>query len=180
MACGLYEIQIGSYFYHGSSNNIERRMSAHKNKLKNKTHENPKMQNIFNKYKEFKHEVILTCKEEDLLYLEQCIIDAHFEDKAYMNIALTAGKPPSRKGAEISEETKIKLSAAGLGNKRSLGHKQTEEHKANVTASGCRRPRSDETKAKMSAAGKLRKHSEESKLKMAASAKARWEKKNAS
>ena len=157
MACGLYEIQIGSYFYHGSSNNIEKRTRGHKNKLKNNKHPNPKMQSIYNKYGEFNYEVILTCKEEDLLYLEQATIDQFFEDKACMNLASIAGKPPSWQDKKHTAETKAKMSAVAVGNKNSLGYKQTEEHKAK----------------------RCLKKSEETKLKIAASQKIRWEIRNA-
>ena len=163
MSCGLYEIQIGSYFYHGSSKNIENRIRRHKNELKNNKHINSKMQRIYNKYNEFKHEVVIICKEEDLLYLEQCIIDAHFGDRDYMNLTSKAGKPPSRKGVKVSEETRAKQSAAKKGKVRS------DEVKEIISKSLIGNKRS---------VGRI--HSEETKQKMAASHKARWEIRNAS
>jgi len=42
----------------------------------------------------------------------------------------------SRKGHRHSEETKAKMSAALLGNKRALGHKHSEETKAKIRAAG--------------------------------------------
>jgi group I intron endonuclease len=163
MSCGLYEIQIGSYFYHGSSNNIEKRIRRHKNELKNNKHINLKMQRIFNKYNEFNYEVVINCKEEDLLYLEQCIIDAHFGDKDYMNLTSKAGKPPSRKGVKVSEETKAKMSAAKKGKVRS------DEVKENISKSLIGNKRCLGNKA-----------SEETKLKMSIAHKSMWEIRNAS
>lgn len=121
------------------------------------------MQRIFNKYGEFKYNVILTCKEEDLLCLEQGAIDQFFGDRAYMNTNPIAGKPPSRKGIKVSDESKAKMSAAAIGKTRS------DSDKAAISASLIGNKRSLGIK-----------HSEETKLKMAASAKIRWEKKNAS
>ena len=58
-----------------------------------------------------------------------------------------------------SEESKIKIGLASLGNSHNLGKKLSEEHKARITAGLTgktyigrkRKPHSEETKAKMSA-----------------------------
>ena len=128
MSSGLYEIQINSYFYHGSSKNIKKRIICHINKLKHNKHPNLKMQAIFNKYNEFNYEVILSCKEEDLEYLEQCIIDAHIGDKYCMNLAAAVGNP--MRGRKHSEETKAKMSAATLGKPKGKGKKDSDEVRA--------------------------------------------------
>ena len=137
MACGLYEIQIGSYFYHGSSKNIERRMACHKSKLKNNKHPNPKMQSIFDKYKEFNYEVIITCKEEDLEYLEQRMIDAHIGDKPCMNLAVTVGNP--MRGRKQTEEHKAKIGAANKGRSTNLGIKRSGETKLKMKEAAFKR-----------------------------------------
>ena len=137
MACGLYEIQISSYFYHGSSKNIEKRMAVHKSKLKNNKHPNPKMQSIYNKYGEFNYEVILTCKEEDIEYLEQCIIDAHLGDKNYMNLAVTVGNP--MRGRNQTDEHKAKIGAANKGRSTNLGIIRSEETKLKMKEAAFKR-----------------------------------------
>jgi len=63
-------------------------------------------------------------------------------------------------GMKHTEESKRKMSKSAMGNKNSLGHKQTEEHKKNTSiamkkaATG--RIMSDETKRKMSESHKRR------------------------
>lgn len=137
MAIGIYEVQIGNYFYHGSSKNIEKRMRCHKNKLKNNKHPNPKMQSIYDKYKEFKYDIILTCEEKDLEYLEQCIIDAHIGDKACMNLAVTVGNP--MRGRKQTEEHKAKIGAANKGRSTNLGIIRSEETKLNMKEAAFKR-----------------------------------------
>jgi len=74
-----------------------------------------------------------------------------------------------RKGWKHSEETKQKMSKKALGNKRSLGRKDSNEVKEKRASSLRGRKNSEESKNKMSLSAKLRprkKHSEETKLKI--------------
>ena len=44
----VYEIWIGDYYYHGSTNNSVKRLNDHLKALKRGNHGNPKMQNAYN------------------------------------------------------------------------------------------------------------------------------------
>ena len=91
---GIYKITCKSNgrFYIGSSCNINKRLSDHKNKLRKNKHHNPKLQNSFNKYKEvdFLFEIIETCSKEELLKREQYYINVL---KPKFNISLTSFAP---------------------------------------------------------------------------------------
>lgn len=126
MTIGIYEIQIGDYFYHGSAVNLNKRMHTHKSKLASGTHHNPKMQAIYDKYKTFNFHVVCECTLEELYIFEQEIIDAHFDDKKYMNIAKFVEVPML--GRKHSAETRAKMSAAAIGKpKGNKGKKDSEE-----------------------------------------------------
>lgn len=68
--CGIYKITclIDNKVYIGQSSNINRRWTIHKNNLKKKKHENPKLQNYYNKYGEtyFTYEIVEIILKENL------------------------------------------------------------------------------------------------------------------
>lgn len=81
---GVYKITnlINSKFYIGSSVNIEQRWFKHKALLRHNKHENPKLQNAWNKY-----------SEENFLFevLEECEIDnVRDREQFYLNTLLFA------------------------------------------------------------------------------------------
>lgn len=55
---GIYKIIINNKLYIGSSLDIKNRIKQHKSDLKNNRHANPKLQNAYNKYHEFKYEIL--------------------------------------------------------------------------------------------------------------------------
>lgn len=92
---GVYRIQIGPYFYIGSSNNCEKRKKEHKRHLESGDHYNPKMLAVYRKYGDFNFKVIeqtdteLQCRQREKSY-----IDLHFNDKHCLNISTEALCPP--------------------------------------------------------------------------------------
>lgn len=160
MSCGLYKIKClnNGKFYIGSSNNIEKRWILHLSKLRNNKHENPVLQNCYNKYGlcSLHIEIILVCLESDLLSEEQKIIDNLFDNqKKCMNISRLANKPPSCKGKTLSQSHKRKISASNTGKKRSEETRQKIKDKRLLQI--CPRTgykASEETKHKMREANK--------------------------
>jgi hypothetical protein len=84
--CGIYRIEIGPYFYLGSSVAIEKRRSVHRGTLERRRHHNVKMQAVFDKYQEFNFKIVATCAKQDLRAVEQQHIDAVIHDQRCMNI----------------------------------------------------------------------------------------------
>ncbi len=80
-----------SEFYIGSSNNISSRKAGHLYRLRLGNHPNPILQNKYNKYKEFKFNVIEECTEDLLIEKEQFYIDTL---KPSLNCNLIAGRAP--------------------------------------------------------------------------------------
>lgn len=117
---GVYKIvnTINNKWYIGSSNNIERRFYRHKWHLINNHHDNLYLQNAWNKYSEenFKFEPISFCKEEELLYHEQQLID---KLKPEYNFNLKTFKPPSWSGKKLTQKHINKIRESRLkGGKR--------------------------------------------------------------
>lgn len=71
-----------------------------------------------------------------------------------------------QKGTHLSEETKLKISIAMLGNQHGLGYRHTEEEKLKISEAGKGRKHTKESKLKMSIARKGWKPSEKTKQKM--------------
>ena len=73
---GIYLIQCNERKYVGSSINIYYRLKRHASDLLRNKHQNPYMQNIFNKYKtDFRFEVIEECSKDVLKLREKYYID---------------------------------------------------------------------------------------------------------
>jgi len=141
---GIYKIQSKrkpGRLYIGSAENIYKRRGVHLSLLKNKNHNNRKLQNHFNKYgkSDLVFSILIGCDKEDLIITEQFYIDAY---NPWFNILRLAGSP---RGYKHSEEAKIKIATALKGKK----------HK----------PMSDEAKRKISEANKNMVMSEEEKEK---------------
>lgn len=86
---GIYAIDFPKGCYIGSSKNMAHRMMCHRSALKNGKHGNPKLQNAFNKYKNFEELALLVCEEKYLLMFEQLFISAF---KPRYNLSSIAGK----------------------------------------------------------------------------------------
>ena len=112
---GIYKIEnvINNKKYIGSTNkSFELRKKQHFNALKNNRHENPKLQNAFNKYgiDFFKFEIIISFEEiktEELLKLEETLINENkvlCDDFGY-NLCKVSN---SRLGTKWNNESKNK------------------------------------------------------------------------
>jgi hypothetical protein len=83
---GIYRIDIGPYFYYGSSRRASSRRSVHLGRLQRNAHSNPKMQQVYNKYQTFKFAIVERASPDDLLSLEQQYLDRYVGQKHCMNI----------------------------------------------------------------------------------------------
>lgn len=116
---GIYKIQSKikpERIYIGSAVCIANRWKQHLNRLKAKTHDNPKLQCHYNKYGEvdFSFSILLGCDKEYLIANEQFFIDSY---KPWFNICIKVVN--SRLGVITSDESKQKQRIAKLGTKQS-------------------------------------------------------------
>ncbi len=164
---GVYQIELNNKRYIGSTlQSFNRRKYEHLNKLRHGNHENPYLQNAFNKYGENELDFsILEIVEtpEECIIVEQKYID---ELNPEYNMCKVAG---SRLRTKASEETKQKMSASHMGNKNCLGRKLSEERKQKMSESlmgnhyALGFKHTDETKQKLSEVRKGKTFSDEHK-----------------
>lgn len=149
---GIYilEWENNNNYYLGQSRNLIKRGKRHLYKLRTKTHENSKLQNIFNRYGECNFKVVELLDVKDLDKKEQHYLDLYFTDKYCCNLT---NNIISFKGSIHTEETKKligiksklkvfseeyrkKLSEAQL-NRTDIqgGYKHTEESKIKMSKS---------------------------------------------
>jgi group I intron endonuclease len=182
MKIGIYKItnQHNEKLYVGSSVSIQKRWNEHKRKLNDGKHDNPHLQQAWNKYGEscFQFEIIELCTKDILLQREQFWIDFYQSAISGYNINPIAQFPPNWKGKKRSEETKKRMSIAQKGHPSKLkGIPRTEEVKRKVSASKLGKPHpisyhppaSEETKKKLSIARRKRIITEETKQKISQS-----------
>lgn len=124
---GIYAITniVSDTVYYGQASQINSRLNNHKLALKKNIHENPRLQNSYNKHGEesfiFTPIYIIKEKQIDLTLLEKkCIEEAYFLGLKVFNI-----RSPELKD-KLSDETKKKMSLAKIGNKYALGCKRSE------------------------------------------------------
>jgi hypothetical protein len=115
---GIYKITIADKFYYGQSMDCNKRRREHLYLLKQGKHCNYYMQSAWNKYMDFKFEVIEEVEDLSLLdEREQHYIDLYFDDVSCMNLARCA--EASARGRKHTDEAKAKMSASGRGTMRS-------------------------------------------------------------
>ena len=141
MKSGIYKITIGPKYYFGQSLDVSMRKNQHTSKLFRDMHYNVYMQNAYNKYQEFKFEVVLYCDADNLDMYEQIFLDKYVGEKDCMNILANAY---SSKGYKHTDETRAKMS------KIQTGRKHTEETKAKMRKIATGRPVSEEARRKIS------------------------------
>lgn len=124
---GIYKITINNKFYIGSACNLYQRIHSHKSNLLKNKHPNNHLQNSFNKYKNFKFEILATCPKEYLLKLEQWFINGL---EPTFNIRKEA---QSNYGLKMSNECKEKHSISSLKWHSNFGF--TEETKRKMSES---------------------------------------------
>jgi hypothetical protein len=91
---GIYRIEIGPYYYFGSSCRIVSRRGVHLRLLQQGRHHNPKMQSVYNKYGQFIFSVVETCAIDNLRDREQVYLDEHVGVKHCMNLNSRADVGP--------------------------------------------------------------------------------------
>lgn len=139
MPIGIYSIinKINGNRYIGSSCNTDVRFYKHKWKLINGKHENPHLQNAWNKYGEcsFEFKIIEECLIDSLLLREQFYLtEARTNRESYYNNNFIASKPPSQLGLKRSVESIKNISNANQGKnmgrfpKNSTKQKMSDSH----------------------------------------------------
>jgi len=117
---GIYKLYFedSCKFYIGSSKNINKRFSEHKNTIINNKHSNKYLQRLCLKtgVDKLKCKILATCPVEYLLKMEQWFIDNLNPE---LNLAKIVGRPPAnrKRGYKMSEETKQNISKARTGQK---------------------------------------------------------------
>ena len=145
---GIYKItntQNGK-FYVGSSVQIESRIFRHLSMLRKGAHKNAHLQSAFAMYGEaaFDFSLLEACDKSVLLVKEQHHIDTMLPE---YNICKIAG---NTSGVLHTPESKAKMTAANMGNKRMLGRTHTEETKQKLRTKAVLRSHTEEVKAKIS------------------------------
>ena len=186
---GVYAIinTVNGKCYIGSSTNLRRRYNDHFNALRQNKHQNIILQRAWEKHGQgnFVFRVLIICEKDERIFYEQKLLDTFCPE---YNIAKDAQAP--WKGEKLSEETRRKISIAGmgrkpteetrkklheaqLGNKKGLGKtpwnkgkKTSPEIRAKISAAQTGMKRSDETRQKISNALKGKPKSEEHKRKL--------------
>ena len=118
MTSGIYKLNgPNGYYYIGSSNQIERRITKHLQHLRENKHINKHLQNVHNKYEGFvwSYECLEQVPEQNLLLTEQLYLNSCFGNKLCLNLVKIANKPPSAKGRKVPEWVGQKISKAKKG-----------------------------------------------------------------
>lgn len=156
--CGIYTLEINNKFYVGSSNNLKHRFIVHRSHLIRNIHCNKYLQRSYNKYKNFKFEILEICNEEFLLTQEQYWINmlGTLNKNFGYNLSPIAG---TTRGIKYSQEIRNKMSNS------KKGKRFTENHKKNIGLSNKGRIVTQITREKISNTLSGRKLSEERILK---------------
>lgn len=99
---GIYKITNikNNFYYIGSSVDISSRLCNHKSTLRKNTHNNPKLQNAWNKYGEhsFSFEIIELCDPKKLYKIEQKYLNKIKNSNQTYNIVFIVGGFPDSAG----------------------------------------------------------------------------------
>lgn len=197
--CGVYCIKnsINNKVYVGSSRNIYKRFKRHLNELNKNKHINEHLQRAVSNYgiDNFYICILTYSSEEELNSWEQFYIDLLDATNVHYGYNIR----PRADGKAMSEATKLKLSIANKGRKRTdeqrqkmsvagkgrpsqlKGKKLSEEHKQNIKNNAANNPNygntgrkhTEEALRKISQASTGRVKSDESKAKQSAQIKGR-------
>jgi group I intron endonuclease len=124
---GIYKIinQTNDKYYVGSSTNISHRWHEHKRILRRNCHDNPHLQNAWNRYEEpnFIFSVIEGVSISNLLNVEQKYLDiAKSESDKCYNISFVSDNPMF--GRHHSVGTKLKMQELKIGKRHTQEHNQ--------------------------------------------------------
>lgn len=154
----VYILQWNSnkYFYVGRAKDFGKRKSEHKCKLEKLRHENPAIQNVFNKYGLPIFHIIEECELEELTEREQYYLDLLFDDPNCLNVSRCSSAPTM--GMKMSDETKRKMSEAHKGKKNhNYGKKMSNEQRRQISQTQHGKKLSEEHKQRISEALKGKK-----------------------
>lgn len=100
---GIYAIhnKITDGVYIGSAKNLRQRLRSHSKCLRHNKHQNPHLQNSFNKHgiKVFSFQILELCEAENLIKYEQTWLDIRFGNNCY-NICPNARSPLNTKKSQ--------------------------------------------------------------------------------
>jgi len=118
ICCGIYKIVFhtpsGTWFYIGSSKDLDGRFKSHLYDLKKGIHANPHCQTIWTKYQDAELVLLEECLDENLLDREQAWLDSCWGNPFLLNVNPTAICPPSTKGQKRSDKFKEKMRSIAL------------------------------------------------------------------
>lgn len=149
MACGIYEIvnTINQKRYIGSSKNIAKRWRRHREDLRKDIHHSTPLARAVDKYgmEAFEFRQIIECRATDLLFYEQCMLDAFKHEynaspKAYAVVLSSEAR------AKLTEKVRAAWTPA---RRKAQARKARREAHARRVAGWVRPPVSDETRQKM-------------------------------
>jgi hypothetical protein len=145
---GIYLLKIDKYRYVGQSIDIIRRVSNHKNQLKNNKHGNNRMQNVFNKYNTFEYVILWEGPREFLTILEQVYINM-LNKNIILNIAPAKKRIEDKKlySPKVKTERHIKAVKKWTAsmNTPEANSKSAKSRKNNINVINSRRKREDQT-----------------------------------
>jgi len=131
--------------YIGVSYNFNKRKREHLNRLARNVHHNKPLQNVFNKYGKESFEFVILHEGNDYAYakeLERQMLYSFYGDNLLNTTNQNGGFMPKNKSALLrktnkgrpnwvrykhSDEARLKISSALIGNTYTKGHKQSEE-----------------------------------------------------
>jgi len=158
---GIYMIHslVDNKRYIGSSLNIRGRLRGHINSLNRNLHDNPYLQNSWNKYGKdnFISEILELCPKELLIIREDYYMNLYnTKDRNFgfnLREACNPGydKPSPNKGKKMSEEQKVKISNTLRGRKvpRDIVEKSANSRRGKPSGMSGKKA-SEETKRKLS------------------------------
>lgn len=127
----IYKLIIDNKFYiGGTKRGLGQRRPQHLLCLREKTHGNYKIQELYNQGHEVEFEILEFCERDQVLELEQKYLDMYKDDPNCLNIAFVAG---SVKGIKRTEEHK---KALGEGSRRAWRERPqvfTQERRAKMS-----------------------------------------------
>jgi predicted GIY-YIG superfamily endonuclease len=126
---GIYVLKTTKHFYIGLSSNLNKRKYTHFNNLKNGTHSNQLLQNIYNKGYNIEFEIIQECSVEDLNRLEILWMDLYqilYPELEMINLKSGGNRP------EYSYQSKCRISKSKCKNeynfeKRYIVYRELDE-----------------------------------------------------
>jgi len=181
---GLYIIWLSdTHYYGGRTRSYTRRWRSHLRQLQAGTHDNARMQNTFNKYGQFRPEVLCKLKPSEHQEAEQEWLDANYRTAGCVNLS-----PYACGGCDgHTEKTRAKMSktrstrpdlvrkarASLIRNTRPPGVPLTPTHREAISTALSGRKQDPEVVARRAESNRGQKRSEETRQRMSEAAKQR-------